>query len=152
MAEAAMTPSFAHPESPERRAEITRRSMEMTGLDDTILERLVRAFYARARRDTVIGAKFDPVHDWEGRIARITAFWSSVALTTGRSRGQPLAAHVKLDLHGVHFARRLALFEEMVREVCPAQAVDYLMERARRIAASLQMGVAGGGRPGAAAQ
>ena len=141
MPEPVMTASVAFPENPERRAEATRRLMEATGLDDAILERLVRAFYARARRDPEIGAKFDGVHDWEDHIARITTFWSSVALMTGRYHGQPLPPHVKLDLHGPHFHRWLALFEETARETCPAQAVDYLMDKARRIAASLEMGV-----------
>ncbi len=140
MIEFVMTASVAFPENPERRAEATRRLMAATGLDDAILERLVRAFYARARRDPEIGAKFDDVHDWENHIARITTFWSSVALMTGRYHGQPLPPHVKLDLHGPHFHRWLALFEETARETCPAQAVDYLMEKARRIAASLEMG------------
>ncbi len=140
MADAVPTASLAFPESPERRAEAARRLQEATGLDDAILERLVRAFYERARHDPEIGAKFDGVHDWEKHIARITEFWSSVALMTGRYHGQPLPPHVKLDLHGPHFARWLALFEETARATCPEQAVGYLMDKARRIAASLAMG------------
>ena len=140
MIESVMTASVAFPENPARRAEATRRLMAATGLDDAILERLVRAFYARARRDPEIGAKFDGVHNWEDHIGRITTFWSSVALMTGRYHGQPLPPHVKLDLHGPHFRRWLVLFEETARETCPAQAVDYLMDKARRIAASLEIG------------
>ena len=153
MPEPVTTTSTAFPETPERRAEATRRLIEATGLDDAILERLVRAFYARARRDPEIGAKFDGVHDWEDHIARITRFWSSVALMTGCYHGQPLPPHVRLDLHSPHFARWLALFEATAHEICPVQAVDYLVEKARRIAASLQMGVsvARGERPDATA-
>lgn len=132
--------SIPFPENPERRAEATRRVEAATGLDEAMLERLVRAFYERARRDPEIGAKFDGVHDWEAHIARITGFWSSVALLTGRYHGQPLPPHVRLDLHPPHFARWLALFEATAREICPPPAVDHLMERARRIAASLALG------------
>lgn len=150
MPERVMTASIAHPEGPERRAEITRRLMEETGLDDAMLERLVRAFYARARVDPVIGAKFDVVEDWEHHIARISEFWSAVALMTGRYHGQPLAAHVPLDVRGPHFDRWLQLWETTVREICPERALPYLMDKARRIAASLEMGtsVARGELPG----
>jgi hemoglobin len=142
MADTAIPASTPFPENPERRAEVTRRVREATGLDDAILERLVRAFYERARRDPEIGAKFDAVRDWEEHIARITSFWSSVALLTGRYHGQPLAPHMKLDLHPRHFARWLVLWEQTVRETCPRQAVDYLVDKARRIATSMEMGVA----------
>ena len=136
------TASIPFPETPEHRTAITRGIQEATGLDDVLLERLVRAFYERARHDPEIGPKFDGVQDWERHIARITAFWSSVALMTGRYHGQPLAAHVPLDLQGPHFARWLTLFEETARETCPEAAVVHLMEKAHRIAASLKTGLA----------
>ena len=136
------TASIPFPETPERRAELTRRLRDTTGLDDAALERLVRAFYERARYDDVIGTRFDGVHDWERHIARITDFWSSVALMSGRYHGQPLAPHLKLDLHPQHFARWLALWEETVRETCPPQAFDHLIDKARRIASSMTMGTA----------
>ena len=41
------------------------------------------------------------------------------------------------------FDRWLALFEEAVGEVCPLTAQDHFLERARRIAASLELGIAG---------
>ena len=109
-------------------------------LDIATLERLLRAFYATAREDEVIGRLFDKVHDWEAHIARITRFWSSVALMSGSYHGQPMAAHIPLDLHTTHFARWLALFEATARQVCTAQDADYLMEKARRIAQSLDFG------------
>ncbi|PZW40858.1 hypothetical protein C8P66_12365 [Humitalea rosea] len=83
---------------------------------------------------------FDQVHDWEAHITRITTFWSSVALLTGRYRGQPLAVHMPLALQPRHFARWLALFEATATRVCSPEAVTYLMEKARRIAQSLELG------------
>ncbi|MDJ0390644.1 group III truncated hemoglobin [Roseomonas sp. E05] len=125
-----------------RRAEASRGAQEATGLDEAVLERLVRAFYATARRDPAIGPLFRGIEDWERHIARIHDFWSSVALKTGRYHGQPMAAHAPLGLRPEHFARWLALFEQTAREVCTAEAADYLLERARRIAISLEHGVA----------
>src|SRR6478735_4409780 len=91
-------PSVPIPENAERRAAITRDIQAATGLDEAVLERLVRTFYATARQDEVIGHLFNGVHDWEAHIARITTFWSSVGLLTGSYHGQPLAAHLPLPL------------------------------------------------------
>jgi hemoglobin len=134
--------SIAFPENAERRAAITRDIQAATGLDEAVLERLVRAFYARAREDEVIGHLFDDVADWEQHIARIAAFWSSVGLLTGRYHGQPLAVHLPLGLEPQHFSRWLALFETTLNEVCTPEATVHLTEKARRIARSLQLGIA----------
>lgn len=135
-------PSVPFPESPERRAAITSGIQAATGLDEAVLEHLVRTFYATARQDEVIGHLFDGVTDWEKHIAKITTFWSSVGLLTGRYHGQPLAAHSPLPLEPLHFARWLVLFEQTARDTCSPEGADYLMEKAHRIARSLEMGVA----------
>lgn len=136
-----MAPSIAFPETPERRAELTRQIQAATGLDEPLLERVVRAFYGAARQDPVIGHLFDDVQDWEAHIARITAFWSSVALMSGRYHGNPMAPHLKLPLEPSHFARWLTLFEQTVCDLCSEAGGDLLLEKARRIAQSLQFGV-----------
>ena len=135
-------PSVPFPENTERRAAITAGIQAATGLDEAVLEQLVRSFYATARRDEVIGHLFDGVADWEQHIAKITTFWSSVGLLTGHYHGQPLAAHFPLPLEPLHFARWLVLFEQTARQVCTPEGADYLMEKVRRIARSLEMGVA----------
>jgi len=138
----ALTASIPFPENPEHRAEATRRVEAATGLNRDVLEALVRAFYDRARRDALIGMKFDGVHNWEDHIARITTFWSSVALQTGEYHGQPLPRHVPLGLQGEHFRRWLALFEETAREVCSPAGAALVIEKARRIAQSMEIGMA----------
>ncbi|GAB0117594.1 group III truncated hemoglobin [Acidisoma sp. 7E03] len=147
-----MTTSHPFPATEAERAETARRIEAVTGLNETVLEQVVRRFYERARQDAEIGAKFDRVQDWDHHIDQITAFWSSVALGTGRYDGRPMAAHMPLDLRGPHFTRWLALFEQTAQEICSPAGARYLMERARRIAASLEMGsaVARGEMPQAA--
>lgn len=137
-----MTPSVPYPETPERRQAITEEIRRATGLDDAGLERLVRAFYRRARHDPLIGHLFDHVQNWERHISTITEFWSSVALMSGRYHGQPLRAHIPLGLTPPHFERWLELFEQTARELCSEAGADYLVEKARRIASSLEMGTA----------
>jgi len=61
---------------------------------------------------------------------------------TGRYHGTPMVKHMRLPVDAGHFDRWLALFEETAREVCPPEAAAHFMERARRIASSLEMGVA----------
>jgi hemoglobin len=134
-------PSIPFPETLEKRAEVTRQIQAATGLDEPVLERLVRAFYGTARHDPIIGHLFDGIEDWEAHITRITAFWSSVALMTGRYHGNPMAPHLKLPLAPPHFARWLALFEATARQVCSEPAVTLLLEKAQRIARSLQLGI-----------
>jgi hemoglobin len=138
----ANAPSLPIPESAERRAAIARDIQAATGLDEAVLERLVRTFYDTARRDEVIGHLFDGVGDWEKHLTKIAAFWSSVVLLTGRYHGQPLAPHVLLPLEPDHFARWLMLFERTARTLCTQAGADLLLEKAQRIARSLQMGVA----------
>ena len=137
----ATTPSIAFPETPERRAAITRQIQAVTGLDEPALERLVRAFYDAARHDPTIGPLFDDVLDWEAHIARITTFWSSVALMTGRYHGQPMIPHLKLPLEPKHFVRWLELFEQTARAMCSEPGAELLIAKARRIAQSLQLGI-----------
>jgi hemoglobin len=128
----------------ERRARITRDLMEKTGIDDAMIERLVRTFYARVQADPLIGPVFAArVEDWGVHIAKLCAFWSSVALMTGRYHGQPMQAHVELPVAGEHFDRWIALFEDTAQSICPPQAAAHFIERARRIADSFELGIAG---------
>lgn len=125
----------------QRRAELSRNLSNATGLDVAVLERLVRAFYDTARKDELIGPIFDRVHDWEHHVARITQFWSSVTLLSGTYHGHPLPAHYPLGLHRHHFTRWLELFETTVRDTCPRESWDLLLEKAHRIAKSLEIGM-----------
>ena len=71
----------------------------------------------------------------------MTAFWSSVALMTGRYHGSPVVAHAGLPVTWAHFERWLALFGQTARETCPPEGAAYLVERAENIARSLHMAV-----------
>jgi hemoglobin len=120
--------------------EIARR----TAIDDAMIERLVRAFYARVRDDALLAPIFAArIGDWEPHLERMCAFWSSVTLMSGRYRGQPTKMHQSLPVDVRHFDRWLDLFEQTAREVCSASAADHFIERARRIAESLELAIAG---------
>jgi hemoglobin len=115
-----------------------------TDIDEAMIERLVRGFYANARKDPLIGPIFEArVADWESHLSEISAFWSSLILRTGRYQGRPMAKHLPLPVDAQHFDRWLMLFEEAARSLCPPQAAAYFIDRARRIAQSFELGVAG---------
>lgn len=126
-----------------RRNIIVADIVERTGIDPAMIERLVRAFYGRARHDPLIGPIFErKVADWDAHIARMCDFWSSVALMSGRYHGQPMVAHLPLPIDTPHFDRWLELFAQTAQEVCPPAAAAHFVDRARRIADSLELGIA----------
>lgn len=126
-----------------RRARITAEIVSNTGIDEELIHRLVHAFYARVREDSILAPIFDShVNDWGAHLENMCAFWSSVALLTGRYHGRPMEKHLPLPIDAHHFDRWLALFEDTARQVCAPAAADHFIERARRIAESLEMGIA----------
>jgi hemoglobin len=128
---------------PQRRAGQSAEITARTGLDEAMIERLVRRFYGRVGEDPVLGPIFDQhVDDWESHIARLCDFWSSVALMTGRYHGTPMSTHMALPLRPDLFDRWLGLFGQAARETCPEPAAQHVIERAERIANSLELGIA----------
>jgi hemoglobin len=114
-----------------------------TGIDEAMIEALVRTFYARVRQDALIGPVFESkVRDWEAHMARLCEFWSSVALMSGRYHGRPMPVHLPLPIDTPHFDRWLQIFAATARDICPPAAAAHFLDRASRIADSLELGIA----------
>ncbi len=127
----------------ERQSQITASLVEWTGIDQAMIDRLVRSFYDKVRADALLAPVFaERIADWEPHLKRMGEFWSSVALMTGVYHGRPMEKHLPLPVDSRHFDRWLQLFEQTAREVCPPVAAAHFVERARRIAQSLEMGIA----------
>lgn len=125
------------------RADLIEDVQTRLGIDAAMIERLVRGFYDRVRADEVLGPVFDArITEWEPHLRRMCAFWSSVVLMSGTYSGQPMKMHAPLPVDARHFDRWLALFAQAAREICPAPAAAHFMDRARRIAESLELGIA----------
>lgn len=137
-----------------RRAAITAEIRRSTGIDEAMIEKLVRTFYVKVQAEPLLGPIFAArISDWEPHLKKMFAFWSSVALLSGAYHGQPMPAHVFLPIDGRHFDRWLALFAETTAEVCPPAAARHFMDRATAIARSLEAGTASvAGAPLAAGQ
>src|SRR5262245_47206151 len=65
-------------------------------MDEGGLRQVVGQFYARIRKDPALGPIFnDAIQDWPEHLDKLTDFWSSVMLTSGRYKGRPVPAHLK---------------------------------------------------------
>ena len=113
-------------------------------IDEPALQRLVDRFYERVRSDSLIGPVFDAaIGDWPEHLEKLQAFWSSVMLTSGRYKGQPLPAHVRhgARINGESFDRWLALWKQTTEEMFEPALAARFQEKAARIADSLQLGI-----------
>ncbi|WP_246717168.1 group III truncated hemoglobin [Oricola nitratireducens] len=116
--------------------------MAKTGLDEVRLTALVHRFYDKVRADPVLGPVFaERIADWDPHLARMVDFWSSVALMTGCYHGSPVVKHVRLPVTWAHFERWLDLFRETATETCPPAGAAHVVERAERIARSLNFAI-----------
>lgn len=109
------------------------------------IEDLVAAFYARIRRDPELGPIFSAAigDDWSAHLKTMCSFWSSVMLTSGKYKGRPIPAHLKLTgIEPRHFARWLTLFEATAVDLFPAPLAAAFLERAKRIAESFKLAFA----------
>ena len=103
-------------------------------------ERLVRAFYARAMSDPMIGWIFVDVArlDLEVHVPRITAFWESILLGARTYGGGAFRPHADLNarvrLRPGHFQRWLTLWRETVEELFAGPRAEEAKAHAERVA------------------
>src|SRR5215470_7318073 len=103
---------------------------------------LVDRFYTKVRLDPDIGPIFNAiVDDWPYHLALLKDFWSTVLLTTGRYKGDPMMKHLQLSLDPPHFKRWLALFAETANEVLTPDHAATVVAKSHRIAQNFQAGI-----------
>jgi hemoglobin len=116
------------------------------GVTEEMIHDLVHGFYGEIRTDPALGPIFNRViapDEWEPHLQKMCDFWSAVMLMTGRFRGAPMPAHIRIpELRATHFARWLHLFRQTAGEVCPPEVAAAFVSRAEMIARSLQFGIA----------
>lgn len=103
---------------------------------------LIPRFYDRVRSDVLIGPVFaGAIDNWPPHLEKLIAFWSSVMLTSGRYKGNPMAAHLKhlATITPPMFDRWLALWAQVTAETLPAGIAGELQAKAQRIAQSLKL-------------
>ena len=78
--------------------------------------------------------------DWQPHLTKMYAFWSSIVLTTGRYKGNPVVKH--LVIPGIRpqlFERWLALFDETCGELFDEDISKEFRAKGVRIAESLKL-------------
>jgi hemoglobin len=106
------------------------------------IRQLVDAFYDKVRLDAELAPIFLRAipGDWEPHLTRMYAFWSSVMLTTGRYKGNPVVKHLVIPGIQPHlFERWLALFSETCGELFDDGVSEEFRAKAARIAESLKL-------------
>jgi hemoglobin len=106
------------------------------------IRRLVDAFYDKVRLDAELAPVFLRAipGDWQPHLTRMYAFWSSVMLTTGRYKGNPVVKHLVIPGIQPHlFERWLALFNETCGELFEDGVSEEFRAKAARIAESLKL-------------
>lgn len=102
---------------------------------------LVDGFYARARYDDVLGPVFERAvgDDWDPHLEKMRAFWSSLLLSSGRYKGNPMMEHLKLlpRIGAQHFERWLNLWRQTAAELLPQPVAAIFVRRAELIAERL---------------
>jgi len=105
---------------------------------------LVEAFYRRVRSDPRLGPIFERhVADWDQHTERLTDFWHSLMLTSGRYKGNPFAVHrafageLDMDL----FDRWLSLWQAATQETFPPELAARFQFKASRVAESFKAGL-----------
>jgi len=111
--------------------------IDIDEVDEQDLARLVARFYATVRADALIGPVFnDAIDDWPEHLEKLTAFWSSLMLTSGRYKGAPMAAHLKHRgrITPEMFERWLALWRAATEAEMPPAIAASMQAKAERIA------------------
>lgn len=114
------------------------------GIDEPLISDLVETFYARVRKDSLLGPIFARhIGDWPSHLTKMKDFWASIAIESGRFHGNPMVKHIAIgSLESRHFDHWLTLFFETLEEVVPQEpARAYFRQRAGRIADSLLTGI-----------
>jgi hemoglobin len=77
---------------------------------------------------------------WPAHLEKMYAFWSSVTLTSGRYKGNPVATHHNIaNLAPPMFGNWLDLFEATAADQFVPELADRFVTAARRIAESLKL-------------
>ncbi|MEZ4873918.1 MAG: group III truncated hemoglobin [Flavobacteriaceae bacterium] len=107
---------------------------------------LVTAFYAKVRKDDLLGPIFNPmIENWPAHFERLTDFWEGNLFFKKRYSGDPLGVHVKVDAfhHGtineMHFGVWLNLWFATVDELFEGEVAERAKGRARNMSTFIHL-------------
>ena len=108
--------------------------------DRVSISLLVNTFYAKVRADETLGPIFNHIiHDWPSHLQKLTDFWERTLLSHKVYKGNPLAAHNKVDMEMdnsitmAHFGRWLQLWFSTIDENFEGEKATLAKDRARKM-------------------
>jgi hemoglobin len=104
-------------------------------LNEQSIAVLVDTFYARVRKDDVIGPVFNRVvADWPEHLAKLKDFWSSVVLSAGTYKGNPMMAHLPIpEMDHRHLERWLSLWDLTLSEIFEPEIAEIFLGKAMMV-------------------
>ncbi|MFD0860040.1 group III truncated hemoglobin [Roseovarius aquimarinus] len=107
------------------------------------IARVVARFYARVRRDPVLGPVFAAhVRDWPAHEEKIARFWANAILRERVYDGNPMQVHkAAQDVQPEHFAVWLDLFDEVLAEELNEETARRWSALAHRIGRGFKVGL-----------
>jgi truncated hemoglobin YjbI len=106
------------------------------------LKAMVRAFYAHALDDPLIGPVFARnVSDWEHHFEIVHNFWSRALLGTTRYGGSPFTPHFSLNLKPEFFDRWVGLFRSIAQAQLKPAAARAAISRVEHMSTCFQAGL-----------
>lgn len=102
-------------------------------LNEQNIASLVDRFYAKVREDALLGPVFNRAigDHWPEHLAKLTDFWTSVLLASGRYKGNPMMAHLPIpQMDNDHFSRWVELWSETTTEVFGPELSAVLVAKA----------------------
>lgn len=116
---------------------------------------LVNSFYAKIRKHEILGPIFNgsiPDDHWPAHLEKLTDFWESNLFGIPKFRGNPPAAHQRVDTkegHSIsqtHFGHWLQLWYETIDELFEGTLAQRAKDLARKMSTGLFLAI-WNGRP-----
>ena len=110
------------------------------------VSRLVRTFYVKIRKDTVLGPIFNnSITDWESHLELLTDFWETQLFLKRVYHGNPVTAHQEVDektnhiISSEHFGLWLNLWFETIDQLFTGDVAWIAKNRAQKMSTMLFM-------------
>jgi hemoglobin len=123
----------------------------MISLDKENLVDLIKAFYAKVRKDEMLGPIFNPIiKDWDSHEIHIASFWERNLFFSGDFEGNPLKKHQEVDafhdniITMEHFGQWINLWLETINESYEGEIAEKAKRMARKMASFLFMNIVQG--------
>ena len=115
------------------------------GLTEALVRKVVSSFYAKVRRDPILGPVFaEAIGDaWDPHMERIMLFWLTATRLARSYDGRNfMPVHLRnRSIRAEQLPRWLELFRATAAEQCSPQAASVLVDIAERMAETLAIGL-----------